>query len=125
MFFIGIFGVETKNVELKPLPATMCKHCRGTEKFTLFKHYRQFHFFFIPLWKWRLEYYIVCDTCQTIAKIPLEKGRALEADEKMELTLWDQEIVYTPSENKRRCHHCHEVVDATYQYCPHCGNHLA
>ncbi len=171
MFFIGIFGIETKNVELKRLAPTMCKHCRGVEAFNLFKHYHQFHFFFIPLFKWKVEYYIVCEACQLIATIPTEKGQALEMGEPVkhyhqfhfffiplfkwkveyyivceacqliatiptekgqalemgepvELTLWDQEIVYKPSQIKRRCHQCQEIIDPTYQYCPHCGNHL-
>ena len=124
MFFIGIFGIETKNVELKRLAPTMCKHCRGVEAFNLFKHYHQFHFFFIPLFKWKVEYYIVCEACQLIATIPTEKGQALEMGEPVELTLWDQEIVYEPSQIKRRCHQCQEIIDPTYQYCPHCGNHL-
>ncbi len=124
MFFIGIFGIETKNVELKRLAPTMCKHCRGVEAFNLFKHYHQFHFFFIPLFKWKVEYYIVCEACQLIATIPTEKGQALEMGEPVELTLWDQEIVYKPSQIKRRCPKCHEIIDSTYQYCPHCGNHL-
>ena len=124
MFFIGIFGIETKDVELKPLPQMMCKDCRETKVFTLFKHYHQFHFFFIPIWKWNIDYYIVCDGCQTIAKIPLEKGKALEAGESVELTLWDQDIVYAPSQMKRRCHGCQAIVEQTYQYCPHCGTHL-
>lgn len=124
MFFIGIFGIETKNVELKRLAPTMCKHCRGVEAFNLFKHYHQFHFFFIPLFKWKVEYYIVCEACQLIATIPTEKGQALELGEPVELTLWDQEIVYKPSQIKRRCHQCQEIIDPTYQYCPHCGNHL-
>ena len=124
MFFIGIFGIETKNVELKRLAPTMCKNCRGVEAFNLFKHYHQFHFFFIPLFKWKVEYYIVCEACQLIATIPTEKGQALEMGEPVELTLWDQEIVYEPSQIKRRCPKCHEIIDPTYQYCPHCGNHL-
>ena len=97
MFFIGIFGIETKNVELKRLAPTMCKHCRGVEAFNLFKHYHQFHFFFIPLFKWKVEYYIVCEACQLIATIPTEKGQALEMGEPVELTLWDRNCLQAVS----------------------------
>ncbi len=124
MFFIGIFGIETKSVELKRLTPTMCKHCRDVEAFNLFKHYHQFHFFFIPLFKWKIEYAIVCEACHLIATIPTEKGKALELGEPVELTLWDQEIVYDPSQMKRRCPNCQEIIASTYSYCPHCGHQL-
>ena len=124
MFFIGVFGMETKNKEIKRLSPMMCKHCRETVAFHLFKHYHQFHFFFIPLLKWKMNYYIVCESCQCIATIPIEKGKALQMGEAVELTLWDQDIIEEPSQIKKRCSNCQEVVDSTYQYCPHCGNHL-
>ena len=69
-------------------------------------------------------YYTVCESCKSIATIPVEKGKALEMGEAVELTLWDQDIIEEPSQIKKRCSNCQEVVDSTYQYCPHCGNHL-
>ena len=124
MFFIGIFGVETKNVELKSISSMMCKQCRQSENFILFKHYHYFHCFFIPIWKWNLNYYIVCEGCQMIAKIPNDKGQVLEAGESIELTLWDQDIIESPNQIKKRCSNCQAVVESTYHFCPYCGYDL-
>ena len=79
MFFIGIFGIETKDQEIGPLTPISCKGCQQTVPMTLFKHFYVFHFFFIPLIKWKTTYYVVCSNCQTIAIIDKEKGQDIEA----------------------------------------------
>ncbi len=124
MFFIGVFGINQKMSEIKELPPMMCKSCRQTERLTLFKCYHQFHFFFIPIFKWNVQYYIQCSSCETVANIPLEKGRLLEAGETLELTLWDQEIVEPSEKRKRYCQACHEIVEGNFIYCPFCGQKL-
>ena len=110
MFFIGVFGINQKMSEIKELPPMMCKSCRQTERLTLFK--------------WNVQYYIQCSSCETVANIPLEKGRLLEAGETLELTLWDQEIVEPSEKRKRYCQACHEIVEGNFIYCPFCGQKL-
>ena len=51
MFFIGIFGIDKKNEEIKALHDTECRECSG-HSCTLYREYYRFHFFFIPLITW-------------------------------------------------------------------------
>lgn len=122
MFFIGIFGIETKDQEIGPLTPISCKGCQQTVPMTLFKHFYVFHFFFIPLIKWKTTYYVVCSNCQTIAIIDKEKGQAIEAGEQSSLTFWDLEPLQSQmSSALTHCKHCGKQIDSTYDYCPHCG----
>ena len=89
---------------------------------TLFKHFYVFHFFFIPLIKWKTTYYVVCSNCQNIAIIDKEKGQAIEAGEQSSLTFWDLEPLQSQmSSALTHCKHCGKQIDPTYDYCPHCG----
>lgn len=125
MFFIGIFGIETKNQELKELNSISCPCCHQTVPMTLFKHYYVFHFFFIPLIKWKMTYYVVCSNCEIIATISKEKGEKIEAGEELAITYWDLEPLPNSTLNLeskfKSCAHCHQSIDSTYEYCPHCG----
>lgn len=122
MFFIGIFGIETKDQEIGPLTPISCPKCHQTVPMTLFKHYYVFHFFFIPLIKWKMTYYVVCSSCRTIALIDKEKGQAIESGELSHLTYWDLEPMPSPIASALTyCKHCGQQMDPTYDYCPHCG----
>lgn len=125
MFFIGIFGIETKNQEIGPLTPISCPCCHQTVPMTLFKHYYVFHFFFIPLIKWKITYYVVCSNCQTIALIQKEKGEAIVQGQLSNLTYWDLEPLHTSTktveERSKSCLHCEEIINSDYQFCPHCG----
>jgi len=122
MIFIG--GISDKNIELMELNPTMCKHCRESCKMNVYKHYYFFHFFFIPLWKWKLNYYVICEDCQTIMQISNEKGEQLEQGEAVEFTLWDLEVRNEGEAPQKTCANCHEKMIKTYQYCPHCGEKI-
>ena len=119
MIFIG--GINDKRVGLGQLRSVMCKHCRQTHTMDLFKSYYFFHFFFLPLWKWKLNYDVKCEGCQTIMRIPNHLGKTWEQGEDLKLTLWDLEIIKEGASLEQQCKHYHEMLPLTYQYCPHCG----
>ena len=52
MFFIGIFGIDSKEKEIKNLINSYCKKYNISSDLTLIKSFTFFHFFFIPLFKW-------------------------------------------------------------------------
>ena len=89
MFFIGIFGIDNKFKEIKVLNNFSCKNCNISNGASLVKYYTFFHFFFIPIFKWNEEYYVICNGCNSSFSIPKEKGKAIERGEDIEISYWD------------------------------------
>lgn len=126
MFFIGIFGIENKDKEIKKLDNISCKRCNKTISGRLIKNYDFFHFFFIPLFKWNEKYYVVCNQCKSVYTIPRDKGKAIEHDDKIEVTYWDLQEINTQYYdnnyyNENRCANCGGELSGNFKYCPHCG----
>ncbi|NFT92180.1 zinc-ribbon domain-containing protein [Clostridium botulinum] len=128
MFFIGVFGIENKDKEIKKLENISCKKCNKSVTLTLIKNFEFFHFFFIPIFKWNESYYLVCDDCNTIYDISKEKGTAIERNEDISITYWDlqnsnNEGTKTNSETKK-CQYCNGNLELNFKYCPHCGKEV-
>jgi len=126
MFFIGVFGIENKDKEIKSLNNISCKKCNMTVTGNLIKNFDFFHFFFIPIFKWNEKYYVVCDQCKSVYIIPKDKGKAIEHGENIEISYWDMQEAYTYgySNNyydENKCKNCGTKVDSKFKYCPHCG----
>lgn len=126
MFFIGIFGIENKENEIKVLNNISCEKCNTNVMGRLIKNFDYFHFFFLPLFKWNESYYVVCTRCNSIYSIPKDKGKAIENGENIELTYWDinkinnkyyDNAYYEP----KICSNCGTKLQYNFKYCPHCG----
>lgn len=128
MFFIGIFGIENKNKEIKILDNLNCKKCNKVFRGKLIKNFNYFHFFFIPLFRWNIKYYIICDGCGTNFSISVDKGKAIENNEPVNITYWDLDELessnYRENYNSGICRNCGMEVDPSFQFCPHCGNRI-
>ena len=124
MFFIGIFGIENKEKEIKIINNLTCKSCNRLTIVRVIKQYEFFHFFFIPIFKWNEKYYVECGSCKQIFSISKEKGKMIERGENIELTYWDlNEINNSYGYNINNiCNNCGKVVDSQYRYCPYCGH---
>ena len=126
MFFIGVFGIENKDKEIKTLDNISCKNCNKTIVGKLIKNFDFFHFFFIPLFKWNEKYYLVCSECKSVYIIPRDKGKAIEKGENIEITYWDLQEINTDyiiiiTSETNTCSNCGKKVESNFQYCPHCG----
>ena len=124
MFFIGIFGIENKEKEIKIIEKLQCKSCNNVTRGKLVKSFTYFHFFFIPLFKWNEEYYVICESCRKVFSIQKDKGKAIEKDNSIEVTYWDLKEVNTNYSYTSVCNSCKKIVDSEYEYCPYCGNKL-
>lgn len=127
MFFIGIFGIENKEKEIMTLDNFSCKNCNRNISARLFKRYDFFHFFFIPLFKWNIEYYVVCSSCNSVFSIPKEKGKAIEDGQDVKITYWDLNEMTSNTYGYNevcRCSSCGKEVDSNFDYCPYCGNKI-
>lgn len=131
MFFIGVFGIENKNKEVKELNNLTCKKCNGIIQGKLIKNFDFFHFFFIPIFKWNEKYYVVCSSCKCLYSIPKEKGKAVEKGEEVNITYWDLQEVYSDnninfnnSYDMKICPNCGGQVKRNFKYCPYCGKEV-
>lgn len=124
MFFIGIFGIENKEKEIKILDNVSCKNCNKSITGRLIKNYDFFHFFFIPLFKWNEKYYVLCNECKSIYIVPKDKGKAIENGQNIEISYWDLQETNTENYNNYEdniCENCGKRLESNFQYCPHCG----
>ena len=128
MFFIGIFGIENKEKEIKIISNFICKSCNRVTNGRVIKFYEFFHFFFIPIFKWNEKYYVECESCKKVFSISKEKGKMIEREENIDLTYWDLNEVnngYQDYYNLNNvCNNCRKIVDSNYIYCPYCGNKI-
>ena len=127
MFFIGIFGIDNKEKEIKIINNLCCKNCNISNEARLIKKFTFFHFFFIPLFKWNESYYVICNGCNSVFNISKEKGKSVENGEDIEITYWDLKEVnnnYGSHYTVRRCPRCSREVENTFEYCPYCGEKI-
>ena len=127
MFFIGIFGIDNKIKEIKNLTNLSCKSCNISNGAKLIKSYTFFHFFFIPLFKWNEEYYVICNGCKSSFSISKEKGKEIERGGDVEVTYWDLKEVNNNYESYyivKRCSRCNREVEDNFEYCPYCGEKI-
>lgn len=129
MFFIGIFGVENKQKEIKELKTIECKTCEIRTRGVLVKSYEYFHIFFIPIFRWNEKYYVMCKRCNSIYEISKERGKEIENDENLDIKLDDMVLIqegerYGKNALERRCPNCGNILKEDYKYCPYCGNKL-
>ena len=124
MFFIGIFGVESKEKEIKVIDNLPCKFCNRSTRGKIIKSYSYFHFFFLPIFKWNEEYFVICEGCKTVFSISKDKGKALERGENIEITYWDLNEVNKYNYYNIACSNCGKIVSNDYKYCPYCGNKM-
>lgn len=129
MFFIGIFGIESGQKEIKLLDNISCKTCNIKTTGKLIKTFTMFQFFFIPIFKWNEEYYVKCNRCSTIYEIPKEKGKRIENGEGLDITYWDLKEVGNSSNDyyyapKNICPSCGKTIEGDFKYCPYCGREI-
>ena len=128
MFFIGVFGIEDKEKEIRFLSSLSCKGCNKLSSGRLIKRFTYFHFFFIPLFKWNEEYFVICNSCNSIFTISKEKGKEIERGEDIYITYWDlkeQGSFYgNYSSSVRRCTKCNRALDKNFEFCPYCGERI-
>lgn len=123
MFFIGVFGIETKQEEIKDIQNVICKGCGSLTSYRLIKTYNLFHFFFIPIIKWSKRYFLISRCCNSAFEILSEKGEQLERGMDIPLNDDDLKPLYNDY-SYNLCPNCKREVDLSFMYCPFCGTRL-
>ncbi len=122
MFFIGIFGVQSKQKKIGE-ERIDCNIC-SSKVLTIIKSYTYFHLFFIPIFKWNIEYYALCENCNAMYSLSNEKGEDIERGNTGVLSYWDLKDNINNKYLKKKCSHCGRNLDTEFEYCPYCGNKI-
>lgn len=123
MFFVGIFGVNSKEEHLKDIGSVVCKSCGKLTTYKLYKTYSYFHIFFIKLFKFNEEYFVVSRCCNKIYQVSKEIGFKLETGEINEINDSDLIEINNPYSNQM-CPNCNNYINPNFSYCPYCGSKL-
>lgn len=120
MFFIGIFGVQSKSQILTTEVGTPCPICGAYDRYEILKAYTYFHVFFLPLWKWNTRYLLKTRCCQRLCALDATIGGKIEAGEKVEIRREQIACDPLPGESSY-CSNCGRPAHDTHRFCPHCG----
>lgn len=123
MFFIGIFGVEDNEKELREFPNIVCPDCGRYSRAVLITSYTYFHIFFIPTFRWNRHYYVRVRGCGAVYEADAAYGKQLENGGDIDFSRLRKvsggfggfEAFYAT------CGRCGRAFDPSFAYCPHCG----
>ncbi len=124
MFFIGIFGIgskeypaENKDAALGSAGGSRCSLCGGENTLRRYVRRKYFHIFFIPLFFWGDVFYYRCSSC----------GAAAGGNDSTSGRFRGEVGTGGPgADSHQTCRHCGKELDNTgrYRFCPYCGNPL-
>ncbi len=122
MFFIGIFGTGQDKKEIKVFNNIVCPLCGRWTRFRLVFFYSYFHFFFIPLFKFRKRYVLLPDCGCPHFEADKEYFEELKSPDVMNLDF--SRLTRTDTRSLCRCPACGRNVEAGFSFCPYCGARL-
>ncbi|HKM43331.1 MAG TPA: zinc ribbon domain-containing protein [Limnochordia bacterium] len=121
MFFIGIFGVQSKTKTLKTEVGIACPICGAYDRYAIMKTFTYFHIFFLPLWKWNKRYHIQTRCCQRRCALNDVMGARIEAGEAVEIVREHVTKCEQSQGVRRLCSTCRKSLEPTHRFCPYCG----
>ncbi len=122
MFFIGIFGTDSKIAPLGEVRQAPCPACGERCNLTVIKRYNYFHAFFIPVFKWGKGYLATCGCCASMLELSPEQGQQLEHTGHCSPSPEDLHII--KDNNRGRCPHCKAFNPPGSRFCNSCGGGL-
>ncbi|MVB11903.1 zinc-ribbon family protein [Caprobacter fermentans] len=84
--------------------------------------YKQFTFFFIPLFRFGKRYFISCPDCGAVYEIHREEGKRIERSPGSEIN--PDQIFRVAGRAARFCPNCGAQVNPDSRFCPNCGARL-
>lgn len=123
MFFMAFFGIQDKERYIGTCNNIICPSCGRLTSFEVYKTYRYFHVFLIPVFRWNIRYIVKTPCCGSVYELDPFVGSEFEKNPYIEIK----------NENLRRvnqympykyCPNCKTNVPAEFSYCPYCGAKL-
>ena len=126
MFFIGIFGIEEKEKELKTFAQVICPLCGRLTQAVLLQQYTCFHIFFIPTFRWNKRYYVKLRCCGAVYEADAAYAEDLKTASDIDFSRL--KLVssgfgrFSDFETRDAvCPSCGRNYDDSFAFCPHCG----
>jgi len=119
--FIGIFGIESKQREVKEFSNVVCPSC-GLTRSVLFEQFMFFHFFFIPLFKWDRKFFLKL-RCGCVYELDREYFEEIKKSEELDFSRM-RKIFSEDKVEYKKCLKCGKSFIDSYSYCPYCGDKL-
>jgi hypothetical protein len=115
--FLASAGRETKEIG-KAFPG-VCPACGSSCSLQISVRYNTLRLFFIPVFRWGVEYVASAPCCGAVFSLDAEEGRAFRRGEKRDIDPAFLQGVLSPPE---RCHVCGTYLLPGANYCLNCGN---
>lgn len=126
MFFIGIFGIDSKQKQLREFGSVTCGHCGRLSRAELVQSYNYFHVFFIPTFRWNKHYYIKMRCCGAVYEADADYANILRNASDIDFSRLkkvsggmggfdDFSFFYD------KCQNCGARIESDFAWCPHCG----
>ena len=119
MFFIGIFGTDSKVVPLGQISPLVCPVCGATAPMNLCRRYQYFHFFFLPLVKFNSLFLVTCPGCASVFSLDPEKGK--EILKGAPATVVPGDLTLMKNNLAPRCPRCGQPLPKDSSFCNKCG----
>lgn len=123
MFFIGVFGIQDKEQNIGTCNNIICPSCGRLSRYVIYKSFRYFHLFFIPIFRWNMKYIVKTSCCSCLYELDPIVGKEFEKNSGIEIKVENLQQVSTYPPIKY-CSNCNSNVSAKYNYCPYCGEKL-
>lgn len=120
MFFFAFFGIQDKEKQIGTRDIT-CPSCGREARCEIYKAYRYFHIFLIPIARWNLRYFAKTSCCGAFYELGYDAGREFERNPNTEIRTESLHRGDTPF---RHCPNCNTDLPAKYSFCPYCGGKL-
>jgi len=123
VFFIAFFGIQDKDKYIGTYNNVVCPSCEKLARYEIYKSYRYFHIFFIPIFKWDIKYIVKTSCCGSLYELNTKVGEEFEKNPDIEIREENLRRVnnYLPF---KYCPICKTDVPAEFNYCPYCGGKL-
>ena len=123
MFFIGGAGNQSKDLGLRPNQP--CPGCGSRLGMELIRTGGYIHLFFVPVFRYGIQYFLTCPSCGKTYEISREDGRMLERNP--DLALPPDRLIPTglrPVSQTRFCPACGAETGPGDRFCRRCGHQL-
>jgi hypothetical protein len=123
MFFIGIFGIDSKEKDIKTFSGVVCPDCGRMTAATFFMSYTYFHIFFIPTFRWNRRYFIKLRCCGALYEVPADYAEILKREDYIDFSKLKKVSSGFNEFNSfyATCGSCGKRFDRSFPYCPYCG----
>ena len=123
MFFIGIFGTNSKVVPCGQISVDRCPVCGQPSQMHVCRRYDYFHAFFLPIFRYNVHYIATCPHCASAYELDPQVGRQVQAAGSAACN--GASLRLLRNNQPQRCPACGAQQPPGSRFCNQCGAPLA